>query len=59
MNPLRCCNLFSLRDDDSGATREIEGFNTEDTEITELDSEEAGLKSEILCQSKEFSDCCN
>src|SRR5882762_12020240 len=54
-NPLRCCNLFSLRDGDAETTRKYKGFNTEGTEA---DSEEAKLKCEIPRQSKEFSDCC-
>src|SRR6266576_5570030 len=55
-NPLRCCSRFSLLDGDGETARKYKGFNTEGTEITETDSEEARLKREVLCQSKELSD---
>src|SRR6267378_6165745 len=55
-NPLRCSNLFLLLGGDAQTARKIKGFNTEGTEITEADSEEARIKGEVLCQSKEFSD---
>src|SRR6267143_3771672 len=55
-NPLRCSNLSLLLGGDAQTARKIKGFNTEGTEVTETDSKEAGLKREVLCQSKEFSD---
>jgi len=42
-NPLRCSNLFLLLGGDAQTARKIKGFNTEGTEITETDSEEARL----------------
>src|SRR5713101_7514872 len=58
MNPLRYFNLFLLRGGDEGTRRKSKAFNTEGTEITEMDVEETRLQGEILRQSKEFSDCC-
>ncbi len=58
MNPLRYFSLFLLRGGDEGTRRKSKAFNTEGTEITEMDVEETRLQGEILRQSKEFSDCC-
>src|SRR6267143_2023818 len=55
-NPLRCCSRFSLLGGDAETARKYKGFNTEGTEVTETDSEEARLKREVPCQSNEFSD---